>query len=517
MAIGGALKCATAASAFAQFSPWATFPLQYADARVLPAGVLRVGFLPSYANYDSRFGPGQTVRPLGADLTSDTAGSNILWSIGTTEQAVRRIIGDSTYRATLGPIRTQLDADVRRIPLDLAFGLTSWLTLTARVSLVKTRMQAVVALDSTKGTVGWNQVTSRANNAAGAAQIAALVSQLGTAVQTLESRIAGGSYGCPSSPECAQATTTLTRARNLLLGLQDLSRAGAAPVAPLGTSPAGTAMQAEIAAVKAALQNPSLGLPAVTASYAFPGKSLTASDFQTLLADSAFGYQLRPLATTDISKLGDTDVGVRIGLLQRPSARVALLGTVRLPTGTLDSSDHLVDLGTGDKQWDVELGMEGALETGALGLSASAIYTRQFAHNLSLRLGGSGVPIRPGSIEVPYNRDPGDVLQLSAFPSIQLNRGFRVFLQAHYYRQSSDVYDYLGTEPSPAQPGVPGLAPSALNLGGGIHYRAERTGGGEATLPVEAGLSYQAAYRGSAGTPKSTILNLYLRLHYQIY
>ncbi|MBI3981560.1 MAG: hypothetical protein HY337_01520 [Gemmatimonadetes bacterium] len=514
LVIGGAAECAFSAPAGAQFSPWATFPLAFADARVLPRGVLRIAFAPSYASYDSRFAAAGTVEPLGADLTADTAGSNVLWSLGSAEQAVRRIMGDSTYRMTLGSLRTQLDADVRRIPLDVAFGITDRLTLTARVSLVKTRMQAVVTLDSTQGNVGWSQLTSQANNAAAAAQITTLVSQLGTAVQSLENQINGGGYGCPSGPSCAPAMAALARARALLDGLTTLTDA-AMPVAPLGTSAAGTAVRAEVTAVIAQLQ--SLGLGPFTGSLALPGKTLTATDFQTLLGAPAFGYDLRPIETTDISRIGDTEVGLRFGLIQRPAVRLVLHAAARLPTASRDSIDHVVDLGTGDRQLDAELGLEASLEGEALGLSAGAVFTRQFADNLTLRPLAAR-PLMPATFNGPYRRDLGDVVQLSAYPSIRLNPAFRVYALAHYYRKSGDTYEYAG----PQTPEVPATtqteAASALNLGGGIHYRAERAGAEEVRLPVEAGLSYQAAYRGEAGTtPKSTMLNLYLRLYYQIF
>jgi hypothetical protein len=519
--IGGGLSGGTARPIAAQFSPWATFPLQYADARVLPAGILRVGFLPSYANYDSRFASDGTVEPLGTDLTADTAGSNLLWSLGTAELAVRRLTGDSTYRMTLGPIRTQLDADVRRIPLDVALGLTSRLTLTARVSLVKTRMQATVTLDSLQGNVGWNQAAGQAGNATGATGIAALLTQLADRILTLDIRIRGGAYGCPSSADCAMAMATLTRAQALWANLNALTGADAAArpaTAPLAASPAGLAVQSEIAAVKAALGNPTLGLAPVTGSLALPTKSLTATDFQTLLGAAEFGYGLRPIATTDISRIGDSEVGVRLGLLQSAAARIVLHGAARLPTGTRDSLDHAVDLGTGDKQFDAEVGVEAAVETRALGLSASAIYTRQFADNLALRS-----PQTPGIFLVPeafagdFRRYLGDVLQLSAYPSIQLNPAFRVFAFAHYYRKAGDRFEPL--DPVGPSPDVTITDPAwALNLGGGIHYRAERAGTDVVKLPVEAGLSYQAAYRGEGvGTPKSTILNMYLRLHYRIW
>ena len=94
--ICAALTLGGARSAAAQFPQWSTFPLQYVDARVLPRGQLRVGFLPSYGHYDTRFDSSGTIQPLGYYLSPDTAGSNFLPTISGAETAVRRLTGDST-------------------------------------------------------------------------------------------------------------------------------------------------------------------------------------------------------------------------------------------------------------------------------------------------------------------------------------------------------------------------------------------------------------------------------------
>ena len=189
----------------AQFPQWSTFPLQYPDARVLPAGLLRLSFLPSYANYNTLFDSAGLTRPLGVDLSPDTAASNFLPTLFAVEAAVRRITGDATYRASLGAARINLDADVRRFPLDAELGITDWLTLSVRVPVIKTRVQGAFTLDSTTGTVGWNQIAAEAANPLARGQIVALLAQLDQAATTLEGRIAAGDYGCPSSAQCAQA------------------------------------------------------------------------------------------------------------------------------------------------------------------------------------------------------------------------------------------------------------------------------------------------------------------------
>ncbi|HXV86557.1 MAG TPA: hypothetical protein VD793_07650, partial [Gemmatimonadales bacterium] len=407
-----------------------------------------------------------------------------------------------------------LDGDVRRIPLDLALGLTDWLTVTARVSLVKTRMQAFVSLDSTQGNVGWNQALSLAENPTGATQITTLLTGLAASVVALEQQVGSGGFGCPGSASCDSAMAALARAQRLLTGLNTLS-AASSPVMPLSASPAGVGLLQEIGRVRSELAG--LGLPAFGGALVLPGQSLTASGFQTLIGAPEFGHALLPLATTDISRLGDTELGARVGIIQRPAFRVALHGTARLPTAARDSINHAVDLGTGDRQLDAAVGLEAALEgPGGLGLAGGAVFTRQFADQLTLRVPRAWA--LPSGTEGTFRRDLGDVWQLGAYPSLRLNNAFRVFGSVYYYRKAADSYQYLG----PALPNVPSQeqdgAEQALHFGAGLYYRADRTSGGTVRLPVEAGLTYQAAFRGSgAHVPKTTMINMYLRLHYRVF
>ncbi|MDH3459247.1 MAG: hypothetical protein OER90_20585, partial [Gemmatimonadota bacterium] len=54
-----------------------------------------------------------------------------------------------------------------------------------------------------------------------------------------------------------------------------------------------------------------------------------------------------------------------------------------------------------------------------------------------------------------------------------------------------------------------------VELRGGVFYRAAEGRGGPA-LPIEAGIDYRAAFRGSGGlTPKAVSLNFYLRLFWR--
>ena len=504
---------------------------QYIDARLVPRGALRIDASPHYTNYDMRFSfgtlglPDGTAEPLGTDLTADTVGSNLFPDLAPAETAIRDVIGDAMYRINVGTFNTVRDADERRFPFGFALGLTDRITLRANVPIVTTRSQITFTSDSTDANVGWNVATVELGDETTSAQAALLLQELQTAITEVEMLIAGGSFGCPSGPACAPAQAAVDRANLLLDNLRLLTGLGAdeafVPFAPLATSAAGTAITGGISGVATELQ--ALGSSLVTATLPLPASKLAEDDINQLLTSPGLGFDAEPLSFSRQTKLGDIEIGARIGVLANPSARVVVSSTLRLPTGRPSQADHYVDIGTGDDQIDAELGIEAAFEPGqSVGVSFGASYALQLPHNLERRVTTPDAPLAQVSRQTLVRRNLGDVLQLRAYPTVRLSNEFRVFGSVHYYRKGSDSFDVPGAAaPSPA---FASLAPleaetemRALSFGGGIAYRSDQTTSGRA-LPLEAGLNYRAAFSGSGGlTPKRSSMQVYLRLFFRAF
>ncbi len=500
---------------------------QYPHAFVLPAGALRLSFEPELTTYDERFGPDGEIEPLGLDLSPDSAGPNFLVTLLAPQLAVQSIIGDATYQMTAGAVRTRLDADVRRFPFSLALGLTNRLTFTATIPIVTTRMQVDLTVDGTDANLGWNQTVPEAANAGGFAQVELLLSELEAAAASVDAQIAAGAFGCPTSAQCDQARDLVSRTRALRTDVIALTGVLATdgstpPFAPLATSAAGQAILGVITAIAAELA--SFGAPAITASLPLPDMPVTADDINTVLTSGTFGYNAFPLAFAKLrNNLGDAEVGLRLGVLQAPNARATLSTTVRLPTGTLDSPAHFVDLGSGDKQLDVIGGLEIALEPGsAVGLALTGSYTLQLPHQLTRRVTIPERPIAVEAAETVVDRDLGDILELGVYPTIRLSRAFRVYLSGHYYKKFADKVSAAGTlPPFPGSEPVTALeqetAMELLSIGGGIYFRADEDRRGP-RLPIEAGIDYRTAFDGKGGlTPRPTRLNFYLRLYFGLW
>ena len=397
-------------------------------------------------------------------------------------------------------------------------GLSQRLTVRLNIPIVTTRSQVTFTSDTTNANVGWNLANENYGDAA--ADAAALISELSAAISEIEAMIAAGNFGCPTGPGCDLARGVVTRATILLGNLFAITGLGAEPVAfaPLATSAAGAAVLAEIAVVTVNLQ--AMGASPVTATLPLPTGRLSADDLNNVLLAGP-DFAALPIGFNRQTKFGDIEIGARFGLLMNATTRAVLTTTVRLPTGRPSSADNFVDIGTGDGQTDVELGIEAAFEPGnSIGVSFGASYTLQLAHTLNRRVTTPDAPLVPVSHRFLVKRDLGNVIRFSAYPTIRLSSVFRVFGSVHYFRKGRDSFSYPGSSPA----GALDLAlleveteMRALSYGGGIAYRSDQTSRGRA-LPIEAGLNYRAAFSGSGGlTPKTNSMQLYLRLFFQAF
>ncbi len=506
---------------------------QYPDTYMLGRGVLRMSFEPSYLNWGFRFDTSGIAVPLGTNLSFDSTSSSIFPSMSHAEALIWQIADDTSLGVNIGSVQTALDADIRRFPFNFRFGLHDRLTFTVSVPFVTTRMQVDFAHDTTGANAGWNQASPFSGAAAGAVpQIAELLVQLEASASALDATIGSGGLDCPNGPQCVVAGDLVREARSLAAGLVGITGvqsdgqllSSLPPFAPLASSDAGRALATEIQTISAEFL--ALGAPGITRTLPLPTAIIDpdSSNIRDVLTEAGFGYDAQPLEFAKYrQKLGDVELGLRYGLLQRPTLRAVLSTIVRLPTGTRDAPDHYVDIGTGDKQTDIEAGLDLAFEPGSVvGIAISARYNLQLGDQLVRRLSSPYLPLAPASTQHLVSRNLGDEISVAAFPTLRLNQSFRAYGAIHYYRKGSDAYSWVsGEEFSPSSSITPGYleissSMRSASLGAGIHYRSQGRGG--LSLPAEAGVYYHAAYQGSGGfTPKTTGVTFYLRLFRRLF
>jgi len=521
----GVLLCAAAAV-------WLTAPgstrAQYPEARISPRGVLMIDFSPSYVSYSNRFAANGDEEPLGTDFSDERAGVRLIPSMWSPEGAIGSIIGDAGYTIDAGAFRTTLDADIRRFPLNLEFGISKRFSVWASVPLVSTRMQVDFRIDSTATS---DMGENLAGTSEGEGAIRSLIVDLDAGAAFVESQIAAGAYGCPGSAQCAEAQALVDRANQLVLDLEIMTGVFGAggtneflpPFAPIDSSAAGKAVLAAVEDVKADLVT--FGAPAIGGTVPLPpGAVDTTFINDRMLQEGRWGYGAEPLTFVKYHlKLGDAELGLRWGAVQSRSLRAVVEGKVRLPTGAVDLAENFVDLGVGDEQTDIVLGAQAVWEPGSvLALAASASYTLQLGHQLERRITPHTSPIAIAATQQTVSRNLGDVFEMGLYPTLRLSRSFVVYGSVYYYFKPKDSFELTGPYSLPddqLQTSIEDLEfqtkMTALSFGGGIHYFADTNRDGLA-LPIAAGIDYRAAFQGEGGlTPKSSRLNFYLRLYWR--
>jgi hypothetical protein len=98
----------------------------------------------------------------------------------------------------------------------------------------------------------------------------------------------------------------------------------------------------------------------LSSSPALPNRGPTSTEFEEFATNPASPLQARGFAPAILQYIGDIEVGTAFTWLDhrpRPGGfaiRSVVVGTVRLRTGQFDRADDFFDVGTGDRQPDVQ-------------------------------------------------------------------------------------------------------------------------------------------------------------------
>jgi hypothetical protein len=467
----------------------------------VPAGVLRVDLDGSVETWDHRWLDGER-EPLGTDLSSAAAGSDVLPFLSDADARIGRITGLTGYRLNLGALTTDALADESRGSLGLALGLTRAITIFGNVPLVRTRVQTSYALAPT--------TASDAGLTPGTDAQATFFDQFETSLATLSQRISAGDFdGDPALK--ARATSTLqdaTALRDDLFGLL-ADPLTASSFVPTATSTAGTAVTTRLSALQTTLAS-DFGVAGFSELPTLPTTPATTDELLAVLGDPSGPTALR-LDESKLTFRGDAEAGVAITLVDRwdrararGGFRAAVEGLVRFPTGQLAPTNRVLALGTGDGQTDVELRITTDLGAGSWGLRAEGMYNRQLAANYLLRVAPPTQPLAGIDLLTAVRRDPGDVVRLAVRPFFRLAPTFAIEGTAMHWSRGEDEVSYLS-----AADEIPGVDASVLAqdskasatvLGIGITYSSPgkfREGG--RGLPVDASWGYERVVRTTGG------------------
>lgn len=495
---------------------------QAMDQTMVPRGQLRLQAHPSFTSWDRRFGRASDgsarVEELGDDLTA-VNGLTLFSGFSDLRDAVRDLANLPAFTPMVGPTSGRVQQELTSIDFSGEVGVFDWLTvgLTVPWNQTRTVVDLLYSPDTISGTMGLNPTISDASG---------VQSFLASATAASNAAQADADAVCSNGPgiACTNALGLAARAAAFESGIA--TAYGATPFFPLLGSTAGDGLSQSLADLNAELQAAGLStmLPLVLA-----GDVVSAEGFALLPAIPEAGIgAATPLETRQgLWAVGDVELTARLRLLDNlttgpngPDSRAGYRLTgrfaVRLPTGTQEDPDILLDIGTGDAQLDVEGGLAADVRlTGWLGLSAATFYTRQGATTLTRRVAPPEMVLSPSTTRRQVRWTPGALMGVDVAPHVRLSATVSLHGEYRYLHKFRDEVALLVPDPT-VEPVVLELE-SGLKLheiGGGLRYdTVEPWLRGGPTRPMEVHLRFLHAIRGSGGhAPESTRVEAGIRL-----
>jgi hypothetical protein len=491
---------------------------QVLDDTLVPRGLARIEVSPVFTSWDSRFGrDGGTAREerLGGDLTT-TAPHRLLPGAEALRSAVEAMTGTAGYTPIFGETSARVTADVTRVELGAHVGVFDWLTVGVTVPITRTRTNVDVWFrpDTINGDLGVNPTVS------GAQGVSSFLQALASAETAAQSNAVQVCSSSPGSPECASAQTLATRTSEF--SASATSAYGASVLFPFATSGTAMALAQSVATLSADLV--AAGLVGIGPAMPFATQRLTEADFWTLPQDR-LGYR-DPLGSVKAPwYAGDTELTATVRLLGSEADPAAppssfamdLLATalVRLPTGTVDDPDVLLDIGSGDGQTDFEGRLLARLTAGPLGLHMGGRYGVQRSRTLVRRVAPPETILAPASTRQLVEWEPGAYFGVEIAPVWRFTEELNLVAEYRGFRKFRDSYQLV----DPTTGGSLDLGvlerESGVTLheiGGSLRYDTlGRLASG--VRPLQAHLRIVHAVAGGGGqTPVTTQIELGVRL-----
>ena len=521
------------------------------DALVLPRGVLRFRTLGQWTAFNERYGldtPGRppgALEPLGIDFTLDTIGVRQFPNLATLQTGLQSLTGNPNWYATLGNTQVTLRDHIAAFPFVIEAGISKRFSVGIQIPYVSTHTSTYFNVNTSgiQGNLGFNPAA--AGFAAAIAQNTTMNALFTTAANTLEASIAAcqanpGAPGCPgllANQGSAQALIASSRA--FAGGINQIY--GTSPFVPIAGTDAQLSIEARVAAFRALYQSFGVNSIAATTTGPFASQNrLTLRDAQRILTETAFGIQAAPLTSTGHSHVGDIDIGGKFSVYdsfggsreammspQGLNFRTAVSGTIRLPTGQVESPDNFVDLGTGRGATAIEGRWFGDVLLGSRFWQSFILrFNKPFEDDQEMRI--IDLPneeLAPLYRKQTVKRKIGSAFEFESTPRIVINNFFAISGQYVYRHKAQD--HYTGTFTIPAA--VTGFSDITLDastldletetfehrLGGGVSfsniYSFEQ---GKAKIPFEVTYLHWQTVNGSGGNqPKFFTDQVQLRLY----
>ncbi|MGV3709481.1 MAG: hypothetical protein ACO1Q7_11630 [Gemmatimonas sp.] len=521
------------------------------DAVPVPAGGTRIRIGGLWSSYDSRFAPsadgGTKKSALYSPFVRENLGTGDLQALAPAEASIRALSGLSAFSLSLGSLEARGDVSKSTTPFQLDVGITNRLSLSVLVPYVETTVNNRFTLNPGGGgaTGGRNPTrdadgtsTATTTNPTVANQIAQSRAQLqgeidrcGDAQQT-----GGACDAIRANPTGAQALITQSQSfQQNLESLYGTTTTVGAPVIPLLASPAQTAIEAQLAAMREAfLGYQSNSLDGTTKPV--PAREIYGpGGFHEIVKDSAFGLAYDTLMNGGRAGIGDVDLSATFVILNtlgtqserltqsRKGLRASVTAGWRFGTATGGRSGNPFDLPTGDGANALLLrGTADLILNRRFWISGSIRHVKPFSDNVVTRF---PVPsdsnlFRP-SIELPAERTLGARTEIEIAPRLAIGHAFGVSAAYALGRQASSTLVTTMPDPDVMDAGAfgpPSVSTQAITVQTaqfGVSYSTlNGFVRGKSRWPLEVIYSHGLTLTGSGGVvPASSFDRIELRVY----
>ena len=489
----------------------------------VPRGLARFTIDGTFATTDSRWLAGQR-QPLAQDFIQDSLGGSFWSPLAPTDDLLRQITGLPGARLHLGSTSARHQVTAGTGGLGIAYGLTSRITLSGYLPITRVVVRSRVTQDGASARAGFNPADPVFGNGFGLSTDAIFFGSFDRALAGLDVALARGDYDNDPGRK-ALAAQTLSTGRTLRGNLFNLllNPGTASPFLPTPGSVEGVAVLGKISGLQASLQ--SLNISGFTESPALATAVLDDAGFRKFATDPT-GPVAGSFDAPTIINMGDVELGAAVALITGLSASGTGFGltgqaTIRFPTGQLDTPARFFDVGTGDRQPDLELGMTADAGGNWFGARFQASYNLQMGADLNRRIARPSEPMPYAETLAALRRNPGDVLTIGVSPFVRLGPGFGLVFGVSHQRRGTDAVTLLTGQDS-----IPGAPVELLSEDSGRHWTTGtvmlsfastlQAVDGVQKLPLDGGVGVRRVLSGSGGrTGAETAVQTWLRLYFR--
>ncbi len=479
--------------------------------QTVPTGALRIELGGAFLPVTQEFADGD-LRRLGDPIAASPLFGTTLAS------RLTALLGRPASGGTSGTLTADLMQQRGIGTIGLGVGVSSRLSLSARIPIVSIRTEWAVDHDGEGATLGLNPALR------GDPGSQLFADQFDAALGLLRTRRDAGDYASdPALQALADAVLADAPVWRARFVATVVTPSTAELALPLALSPDGSELLAQATAWRDQLTGP-LGIEGFTALPTLPVAPVTTEDIAALLT-GASGFGLLPPDEIPLVALGDVELEANYLLVARHDSSTRrwfgawLQGGVTAPTGTPPRHDRLRDLGTGDGQMDVTLGAVVEVGSGRFGLRAEGRYRRQMEGERVARVADRDEFLVPVTRVATLRWDPGDEVTVTAQPFVRLADRLALSGSLTWWQRGRDAWRAESGDPDSEVTRMgDGTAANALRLGAGLAYAHAGTHvDGVTRMPVEAGLSLErtvASGEGLVARPLTTRLwfRVYARL-----